>query len=158
MIIRKIQPNDNVSVEKLIKETLLEFGLPTTGTAYEDKETTNMFMAYQNEREVYFVLEIDGIVLGGGGIKQLGGADKSICELQKMYFSPTIRAKGYGQIFFEYCMQMALELGYKKCYLESASIMKSAIHIYKKNGFKHLDGPFGDTGHYSCGVWMMKDL
>lgn len=139
MIIRKIQQKDNGSVEKLIKETLVEFGLPTTGTAYEDIETTQMYESFQNEREDYFILEVDGEVLGGGGIKQLSGADSTICELQKMYFFPAARGKGYGQKFIEYCVQKAKSLGYTQCYLESASSMKAAVHIYQKNEFKHLD-------------------
>jgi putative acetyltransferase len=30
--------------------------------------------------------------------------------------------------------------------------------MYESNGFKHLTQPLGNTGHYSCGVWMIKDL
>jgi len=158
MIIRKIQPKDNRAIEQIIKASLIEFGLPTVGTAYEDKETTNMHDAYQNEREVYYVLEVASEVLGGGGIKQLSGTDSSICELQKMYFNPKARGKGYGQLFFDKCMQTAKDFGYKQCYLESAGALEAAIHIYEKNGFKHLEGHMGDTGHFSCSVWMLKDL
>ena len=55
-------------------------------------------------------------------------------------------------------MQTAKDLGYKQCYLESASQLKAAIHIYESYGFKHLEKELGNTGHYSCGVWMIKDL
>ena len=158
MIIRKIAPSDNSSIARIIKASLVEFGLPTVGTAFEDKETLAMYEAYQNDREVYYVLEIDGEVLGGGGIKQLKGSDATICELQKMYFDPKIRGKGYGQLFFDTCMQAAKDFNYKQCYLESASALKAAIHIYEKNGFKHLNSALGATGHYSCSVWMLKDL
>ena len=158
MIIRKIQPKDNQKIEQIIKAALVEFGLPTTGTAFEDAETQSMYDAYQNEREVYYVLEIEGEVLGGGGIKQLKGSDETICELQKMYFDPKARGKGYGQLFFDTCMQAAKDFNYTQCYLESASALKAAIHIYEKNGFKHLNSHIGDTGHFSCSVWMLKDL
>jgi putative acetyltransferase len=158
MTIRKIAPSDNSKIERIIKASLIEFGLPTVGTAFEDKETLSMYDAYQNEREVYFILEIDGEILGGGGIQQLKGSDTSICELQKMYFDPKIRGKGYGQLFFDTCMQAARDFNYQQCYLESASALKAAIHIYKKNDFKHLDNALGETGHYSCSVWMLKNL
>ena len=75
-----------------------------------------------------------------------------------MYFSPIARGKGYGKILFKKCIETAKKLGYKKCYLESASQLKAAIHIYEDFGFKHLEKPIGNTGHYSCGVWMIKDL
>jgi len=158
MHIRKIQPADNTSIEKIIKSVFIEFELAKVGTAYEDIETTRMFESYQGKKEVYFVIEVNGQVLGGGGIKHLKNADKNICELQKMYFSPQIRGKGYGKIMFQTCIAEAKKFGYKQCYLESATELKAAIHLYQKNKFNHLDGPLGGTGHYSCGVWMIKDL
>ena len=158
MIIREIQLKDNAQIEKVIKQTFLEVGLPLVGTAYEDKETTMMYESYQAQNEIYFVIEVDGKVQGGAGIKHLNDFEEDVCELQKMYFSSKIRGKGYGKLIFEKCLQSAKELGYNKCYLESASILKTAIHIYEKFGFEHLDKPLGSTGHYSCGVWMIKEL
>jgi len=96
--------------------------------------------------------------LGGGGVKPLKDFESEVCEIQKMYFSPKLRGKGYGRALFEKCMQTAKDLGYKQCYLESASQLKAAIHIYESYGFKHLEKELGNTGHYSCGVWMIKDL
>lgn len=158
MIIREIQPQDNLAVERIIKAIFHEFDLPLVGTAYEDQETPKMYESYQNENEVYYVLEENEEVLGGGGIKPLRDFGEDVCELQKMYFSPKVRGKGYGKLMFDKCLNAAKELGYKKCYLESASVLKTAIHIYEKNGFQHLERPLGNTGHYSCGVWMIKDL
>ena len=158
MIIREIQQQDNLAIEQVIKAIFHEFDLPLVGTAYEDLETPRMFESYQKNNEVYYVLVEDGEVLGGGGIKPLRDFGDDVCELQKMYFSPKIRGKGYGKRMFDKCLEAARELGYKKCYLESASVLKTAIHIYEKNGFQHLERPLGNTGHYSCGVWMIKDL
>ncbi len=158
MIIREIQPSDNEAIEQVIKAVFHEFDLPLVGTAYEDEETPKMFESYQNKNEVYFVLEVDEQVLGGGGIKPLRSFDKDVCELQKMYFSPLVRGKGYGKLMFDKCLAAAKKLSYKRCYLESASVLKAAIHIYENKGFEHLDKPLGNTGHYSCGVWMIKDL
>jgi len=158
MQIRKIKASDNPKIEEIIKASIVEFGLPTTGTAYEDIETINMYEAYQGENEAYFVIEENGITVGGGGIKALKNNTDKVCELQKMYFSPTIRGKGYGQILIEKCLQTAKNFGYKNCYLESDPSMKAAIHIYKKHGFVHLDKPIEGTGHHACDVWMLKDL
>lgn len=117
-----------------------------------------MYESYQSEREVYFVVDKDGEVLGGGGIKQLKDFEGNICELQKMYFSPKVRGLGLGKQMIQRCLNAAKDLGYSTCYLESASQLKAAIHIYEQTGFDHLDGPLGNTGHYSCGVWMTKSL
>ena len=157
-LIRRIEQTDNQEIEQIIKAIFPEFNMPMVGTAFEDKETPRMFESYQNKNEAYFILEIDGKVSGGGGIKPLKDFENDVCELQKMYFAPSVRGKGYGKIMFERCMEEARALGFKKCYLESASQLKAAIHIYEKFGFQHLKESLGNTGHYSCGVWMIKDL
>jgi len=158
IIIREIQPQDNEQIEQIIRACLHEFKIPLEGTAYSDVETTRMFESYQNSNEVYFVIDADGKVLGGGGVKPLKDFENEICEIQKMYFYPEIRGKGFGKQLFETCLKSAKALGYKQCYIESASQLKAAIHIYESYGFKYLAGALGSTGHYSCGVWMIKDL
>ena len=157
-LIREIKPEDNISIKRIIKAIFPEFNMSLVGTAYEDEETPRMFESYQGENEVYFILEVNNIVVGGGGIKPLRNFNSEVCELQKMYLSPAARGKGFGKKIFERCLVAAKDFGYKKCYLESASQLRAAIHIYEKKEFIHLDKPLGNTGHYSCGVWMIKDL
>jgi putative acetyltransferase len=158
IVIREIQQKDNAQIEQVIRDCFPEYGLPLTGTAYADVETSKMFEAYQNPNEIYYVVEMNGEVLGGGGVKPLRDFEAEVCEIQKMYFSPKLRGLGFGKLIFEKCMSSAKSLGYKKCYLESASSLKAAIHIYETYGFQHLSEPLGNTGHFSCGVWMIKDL
>ncbi len=156
--VREIQQQDNEQLEQVIRACFHEFKIPLKGTAYEDEETPRMFESYQKDNEVYYVIDADGEILGGGGVKPLKDFEGSVCEIQKMYFSPKVRGKGYGNLLFEKCILAAKELGYKQCYIESAPQLKAAIHIYETHGFKHLDGALGNTGHFSCGVWMIKDL
>ena len=158
IVIREIKQEDNAQIEKIIKDCFHEFKIPLKGTAYEDVETTRMFESYQKPNEVYYVIDHDGEVLGGAGVKQLKDFSEDICELQKMYYSPKVRGRGLGKKMIKKCLENAKKLGYKKCYLESASQLKAAIHIYESYEFEHLDGPLGNTGHYSCSVWMIKDL
>ncbi|GAA4818444.1 GNAT family N-acetyltransferase [Litoribaculum gwangyangense] len=158
IVIREIEPQDNKQLEEVIRGCFHEFKIPLEGTAYSDPETKKMYESYQNDNDIYYVVEVDGEILGGGGIKPLKDFESDVCEIQKMYFSPKVRGKGYGRKLFEKCMQSAKVLGYRTCYLESASQLKAAIHIYESYGFEHLNGPLGNTGHYSCGVWMTKDL
>lgn len=158
IVIREIQPEDNAQLEQVIRACFHEFKIPLEGTAYTDPETKKMYESYQNDNDVYFVIDNDGEILGGAGIKPLKGFEAHVCEVQKMYFSPKVRGEGYGKIMFENCMKAAKELGYEKCYLESAPQLKAAIHIYEDYGFKHLQSALGNTGHSSCGIWMIKDL
>lgn len=156
--IREIQAGDNAQIEAVIRGCFPEFKIPLEGTAYADPETKAMYESYQNDNEVYFVIDDNGTLLGGGGVKPLKDFETKVCEIQKMYFSPNIRGKGYGKALFQKCLDAAKSLGYIQCYLESAPQLKAAIHIYEHFGFKHLNAPLGNTGHTSCSIWMIKDL
>ena len=100
MIIREIEKKDNKEVAIYIRAAFPEFKMALVGTAYADPETDALFEAYQGEREVYYVIEVDGEVVGGAGIKQLKDNTDNVCELQKMYFLAKTRGKGYGKLLF----------------------------------------------------------
>lgn len=131
IVIRKIEPSDNAQIEQIIRACFHEFKIPLEGTAYSDEETPRMYESYQNDNDVYFVIEHDGEILGGGGIKPLKDFEEDVCEIQKMYFSPKVRGKGYGRLLFENCLSAAKNLGYKQCYLESTPQLKAAFIFMK---------------------------
>ncbi|TVZ55203.1 putative acetyltransferase [Lutibacter sp. Hel_I_33_5] len=157
-IIREIQPKDNAELAIVIREVLVELGVPKVGTAYEDEATDNMFENYQKNTSTYFVVEHKNNIVGGGGISQLDNFEGKTCELQKMYFLPSIRGKGLGSKLITTCLKKAKEFGFENCYLETMPYMTAAKALYKKNGFINLEKPVGNTGHYSCNVWMIKKL
>jgi putative acetyltransferase len=156
--IRPIQPSDNLPLQRVIQTVFIELGLPLVGTAYTDEETKRMFESYQGENEIYYVLESNGQICGGAGIKPLCDFESDVCELQKMYFSAEIRGKGLGKAVLSKCLEQAKVFGFKTCYLETIPDLKAAIHIYESVGFKHIDKALGNTGHYSCDVHMTKKL
>ena len=157
-IIREIQPKDNPGIAKVIRDVLIEFGVPKVGTAYEDKATDEMFENFEKTTSIYYVIEHKNKVVGGGGIAQLDNFDGNTCELQKMYFLPITRGKGLGSKLISTCLNKAKELNFDNCYLETMPYMEAARALYKKNGFINLEKPMGNTGHYSCNVWMIKKL
>ncbi|WP_456378818.1 GNAT family N-acetyltransferase [Lutibacter sp.] len=156
--IREIQRKDNPKIAQAIRDILVEFGVPKVGTAYADKILDTLYEAYQFEKATYYVIEKDGEIYGGAGIKQLDNFTGNVCELQKMYFLPQARGIGLGSKMMAICLQKAKEFGFEKCYLETLPYMESARKLYRKVGFKDLDAPMGDTGHYSCNLWMLKKL
>ena len=156
--IREIQPEDNQQVAEVVRTVLVEMGVPKVGTAYEDKALDDMFATYQHPRMNYFVVEEDGKVIGGAGIAPLIGLEEKICELQKMYFLPEARGKGLGAQMMDTCLKFAKSEGFEQCYIETLPYMESARKLYGRSGFKSLDKPIGDTGHYNCTMWMIKDI
>ncbi|WP_457615836.1 GNAT family N-acetyltransferase [Lutibacter sp.] len=157
-IIREIEAKDNSKIAATIRKVLIEFGVPKVGTAYADKILDTLYENYNTQNAVYFVVEKDGAIYGGAGIKQLENYNGNVCELQKMYFLPEARGIGLGEKLIHVCLQKAKEFGFKQCYLETLPYMESARKLYKKVGFKDLKERMGDTGHYSCNLWMLKDL
>lgn len=156
--IREIQPKDNEQLAKVIRAILIEFGVPKVGTAYEDSALDCMFETYNIPNTIFFVIENKGEIIGGAGIMQLQNSKDNICELQKMYFAPAARGKGLGTKMMNICLDKAKEFGYEKCYLETMPYMESARKLYTRVGFESLISPIGDTGHYSCSMWMLKTL
>ena len=156
--IREIQKDDNPKIAKAIREVLIEFGVPKVGTAYADKILDTLYQDYLIDNSVYFVVEKEGEIFGGAGVKQLANYNGKVCELQKMYFKPEARGIGLGSKMMNLCLQKAKEFGFEQCYLETLPYMEDARKLYRKVGFKDLCAPMGDTGHYSCNLWMLKDL
>jgi putative acetyltransferase len=157
-IIREIEPKDNEQMAKVVKDVIVEMGAPKVGTAYEDKALEDLHEVYQKEKAIYYVIEHDGKVIGGGGIAPLDSFDGNTCELQKMYFLSEVRGKGLGSKMITRCLEKAKEFGFEQCYLETLPYMKAAQKLYKRNGFTLIDAPMGNTCHYSCDVWMIKKL
>lgn len=157
MLIRPIQKNDNPKIAAVIREVFVGDGYPLTGTAYADPQLDAMFETYSQPQSVYFVVETDDKIVGGAGIGPVEN-EPTTCELQKMYFLPQARGKGLGFEMIQKCLAAATGFGYEKCYLETLSEMQVAQQLYKKAGFDYLSHPMGNTGHTTCGVWMVKDL
>lgn len=157
-IIRPILKKDNPHIANVIRKVLIDFGVPKVGTAYADKALDALYEAYQKPQAIYYVVELDGKILGGGGVAQLDNCDENICELQKMYFLEEARGLGLGTQMIRKCLENAKVFMFEKCYLETMTYMKAAQKLYLKNNFNYIDGPMGNTGHYSCPVHMIKDI
>lgn len=156
---RLIRPEDNLIMARIIREVMTEFKTVGPGYSINDPEVDHMFEAYEDPATSrYFVLEINGQVVGGGGVGPLANSDEPVCELRKMYFLPAVRGNGWGRKLLEQCLEAARELGYQRCYLETVARMETANLLYKKMGFETLCGKLGDTGHSGCDTYFVKDL
>ena len=156
--IRKIEPKDNLKIASVIRNVFEELDAPKVGTAYADPHLNTLFEVYQAKNEIYFVVEEDGIILGGCGIGNLIDSEFKICELQKMYLAKEARGKGIAQELMHKCLEFAKQVGYDKCYIETLPFMKDAQKLYVKSGFTYIDAPMGSTGHNACDIFMIKDL
>jgi len=156
--IRPLQPADNAALAHIIRSSLAEFGANKPGTVFFDPTTDDLFSLFQQQGSAYLVAAQEGIILGGAGIFPSAGLPPSVCELVKMYLDKDARGRGLGRLFINQCLQLAADLGYQQVYLETMPELKKAVSVYEKFGFRYLSGPMGNTGHFGCDVWMIKDL
>ncbi len=122
--IRPVRPTDSPAIAHIIRTVMPEFGASGAGFAIHDKEVDDIFKAYHQPRAAYFVCEVDGKIIGGGGVAPLQGGDEDTCELKKMYFLPEGRGKGLGKKVLRQCVEAARQIGYKYCYLKTFNTMK----------------------------------
>ena len=155
---REIRLEDNEIICSIIRTVLEEYDGKREGTAYYDKDTENMFEAYQNQKGIYYVALVDGEIAGGGGINLLKNADNNTAELQKFYILSKYRGLGIGKKLVEKSIDFAKTKKYDEIYLESFPNMKAALSMYSKFGFKHIETKMGGTGHSSCDIQMLKKI
>jgi putative acetyltransferase len=156
--LRPIEPRDDVEIARIIRTVMPEFGATGSGFAINDPEVDWMSRAYTEPRCTYFVVERDGMVVGGGGVAPLVGGDDRTCELRKMYFLPEARGIGAGAAMMQRCLQAARGFGFQQCYLETLRGMDAAMRLYERSGFQRIDGPLGDTGHGGCNAFYLREL
>jgi len=157
-IIRNIEPGDNESLASIVRCVLKEFNADKPGTAYFESSTDNIHGVFQKPRSKYFVAELNGKVVGGGGIYATDGLPEGYCELVKLYLLKEARGTGLGRSVLEKCFTWAKGKGYTHVYLESMTELMDAVGLYTKLGFTHIDHPLGKCGHAVCGIWMTKEL
>lgn len=157
-IIRRIRLDDNASVAHVIRTVMPEFGAGGQGFAIHDKEVDDMYGSYNHSKAAYFVCEVNEKLVGGGGIGPLVGGEALTCELKKMYFLPEGRGRGLGQELLNRCLDEARRIGYEYCYLETFNTMTGAMKVYERTGFRKIEGPMGNTGHFACDVFYLLKL
>lgn len=156
--IRAIRPGDNAALASVIRAVLPQFGRTGPGTALNDPEVDRMYEAYSQPRCLYLVVEREGAVVGGAGIAPLKGGDAETCELQKTYLLEQVRGQGLGSRMIGRCLEEAVRLGFRRCYLETFAPMDVAQAVYQSLGFRPINAPLGATGHYQCDRWYVKEL
>jgi putative acetyltransferase len=158
LTIRPIQPSDNEPLATLIRQVFREFKIDKPGTVYTDPTTDALYELFQQPASAYFVAEENGTIIGGCGVYPTEGLPAGCAELVKFYLAAEARGKGIGNQLMQQSIAAAQELGYKQLYLESFPELAKAVSMYEKAGFRPIPHAMGNSGHYACNIWMLKDL
>jgi putative acetyltransferase len=156
--IRPIREADNAIIAAIIRKILIEFGANKPGTVYFDPTTDNLFQLFSIADSAYYIAEADDKIVGGSGVFPTPGLPEGCCELVKLYLLSEVRGQGLGLLLMERCFQKAIDFGFTHMYLETMPELRTAIGLYEKAGFSFLPGPLGQSGHFGCDLWMIKNL
>ncbi|WP_165483077.1 GNAT family N-acetyltransferase [Legionella genomosp. 1] len=159
-IIRKMKPEDNASMAKIIVDVLTEYGYRDSQSGGYDIDNlpdriSDLYGFIQKEGGVYFVIEDTETqrILGGGGFRPNAASLKysnanrffsqdlinRSCALEKLYFLPELRGQGFGLKILEEIQAAAIEKGYSSIYAGTEPNLKQAQSLYKKAGFIQLE-------------------
>jgi putative acetyltransferase len=158
IVFRTIEERDNKEVAELIRSVFREFKIDRPGTVYFDPTTDDLFNLFREPLSEYWIAEYNGTIIGGCGVYPTPGLPDGCAELVKLYLSGLHRGRGIGWQLMEKSINSAKEYGYKQLYIESLPELSRAISLYEKAGFKSIPGPLGNSGHFGCDIWMLKEL
>lgn len=130
--IRAAVNTDAAAIKNLIFGVLREYGLKPDpcGT---DNDLNDIEANYCGRGGLFAVLENKRAeILGTVGLFPL---DAETVELRKMYFAKELRGRGLGKKVLQTMIDRARELGFKRVYLETNTVLKEAVALYRKFGF-----------------------
>lgn len=133
IVVRSATNKDCERVQALVFGVLREYDLPPDleGT---DRDIADIEAHYINRGGTFEVIEDrQGNLLGTVGLYPM---TPETVELRKMYFSKELRGRGIGKQTLQRMIETARAKGFRKIYLETASVLKEAIHLYEKFGFE----------------------
>jgi putative acetyltransferase len=156
--LRAIEERDNKEIASVIRSVFREFKIDRPGTVYYDPTTDDLYNLFRTPGSVYWIAEAEGKIIGGCGLFATPGLPEGCAELVKLYLLPGNRGKGIGRMLMEKTFESARKLGYRQLYLESMPELKKAITLYEKAGFRFIPSRLGNSGHFTCDIWMLKDL
>jgi len=122
-------------IEECFKTDLAEL-LGWSKEAVENKKreylTSEVEKLCSDPRGVYYLLELEGAIVGMGALHQIG---EKVGEIKRMYIRPGYRGGGLGKALLQQLLQKAIELGYHTVYLDSGRFMTTAHSLYRSFGF-----------------------
>lgn len=124
MTIRPYQTND--------RQTIIDLFLLNTPTYFSEDEEADLHRYLDKEIDEYFVVEVDGQVVGCGGINFPSDQSKGIISWDILH--PDFQGKGIGSQLLQFRIQRIIE------HHRIPEIMvRTSQHVYRfyeKNGFE----------------------
>ncbi len=134
--LRPATKEDAGAVEALVFSVLREYGLDPDpeGTDADLRDLEGYYAARGGSFDV--LVDGAGEIVGCVGLQRIGPATG---ELRKMYLAPSARGRGLGKGLLDHALARARELGFRRVVLETNTVLKGAIALYRRQGFTPYD-------------------
>lgn len=139
----------------VLQKDLFEFlhkCMPESGRTFEPLGRHQSVTAIPDTFLTFWCLTDGDEIIGCCAVKALSPDN---CELKMMYLYSRYQGMGLGRKLLTHAIQYAAARGYQKMLLDSTLESRSAICLYRKNGFYEI--PRYNHNQYAD-VFMQKDL
>lgn len=136
--VRGAKASDAAPVRAIVRAVLAEYGLPPDPHGI-DRDLEDLDAHYFSRGGTFLIaVAADGTVVGSCGVAPLEG---STWDLRKMYLRADARGHGLGKRLLARSLAFVRSRRGKRIELETASVLREAIGLYERAGFKPLHRP-----------------
>lgn len=129
---REATAEDGPIIRSIVASVLAEYGLPSDPEGI-DADLADVVSGYRDRGGSFRVLsDADGAIVGCGGLYPVTEKE---AEIRKMYFLPPARGLGLGRRLLDDLIALATERGFERVVIETASVLKEAVSLYRRRGF-----------------------
>lgn len=122
---------------RLLIEELTDYLTPLSPPESQHGYSIDKLIAKKVE---FFVVRIDGVPAGCGGIEFFGN---EYAEIKRMYVRPRFRGLGLGKLIVNHLADQARTRGVPVLRLETGTMLQPAVSLYEGMGFYRIQ-PFGE--------------
>ena len=151
-LIRDWQQQDRNFTVAVIRDVLQEYSLPWQ-PENADRDVLEVENAYLKRGGEFWVVEQENKLVGTAAYYPIDRGEKAV-EIRKMYLLPNARRVGLGQYLLQQLETKITTQGFTEVWIETASVLKSAIKLYEKNGYQPTTGVETDR----CDLVYVKRL
>ena len=130
--LREATADDGTAIRAVVVAVMNEYGL-SSDLEGNDADLRDFVAGYRDRGGSFRVVtSIEGGIVGCGGLYPI---DDREAEIRRMYLLPEARGVGVGRQLLEELISVATERRFERVVLETASVLKEAISLYRKRGF-----------------------
>ena len=130
--LREATTDDAGAIRAVVVAVMDEYGL-SSDLEGNDADLRDFVAAYRERGGSFRVVtSTEGDIVGCGGLYPI---DERQAEIRRMYLLPQARGLGIGRKLLEELISLAKERRCERVVLETASVLKEAISLYRNRGF-----------------------